>query len=143
RPIWNINMLDPKLLRTETDTIAAQLAQRGFPLDVSLLTQLEAERKAAQLEAQELQTQRNARSKTIGKAKAAGEDIAPLLAEIDDLGERHKAAEARLAAVLEKINDVAMGTPNLPQHDVPPGNDENDNVEVLRWGKLRQFDFEP
>ncbi len=136
-------MLDPKLLRNEAEEIAAQLKRRGFELDLDLLAQLEQERKQAQLEAQELQTERNARSKNIGKAKAAGEDITPLLKEIEDLGDRHKAAEVRLAEVLDKLNDVALGIPNLPQADVPAGQDETENEEVSRWGEPRQFDFEP
>lgn len=136
-------MLDPKLLRNETEQVAEQLARRGFDLDVELLAKLEEERKQAQLEAQELQTERNSRSKNIGKAKAAGEDIAPLLKEIEDLGDRHKAAESRLNDVLMQLQDIAMGIPNLPQADVPAGKDESENQEVLRWGSPRQFDFEP
>ncbi|MCB2426383.1 serine--tRNA ligase [Methylophaga pinxianii] len=135
-------MLDLKLLRTEPQSVAAALARRGFKLDVELLETLEAERRQAQLDAQSLQTERNARSKMIGKAKASGEDIAPLLAEIDDLGDQHKAAEARLAKVLDQLNDLAMGIPNIPQDDVPAGKDEQDNVEVSRWGTPRQFEFE-
>lgn len=135
-------MLDPKLLRNDVEQVAAQLKRRGFELDLALLAQLEEERKQAQRDAQELQTERNTRSKNIGKAKAAGEDIAPLLKEIDDLGDRHKAAEARLAEVLDKLNDVALGIPNLPQADVPAGQDETENEEVSRWGEPRQFDFE-
>lgn len=137
------NMLDLKLLRTEPHEVAKGLARRGFQLDVGLLETLEAERRQAQLDAQTLQTERNARSKMIGKAKASGEDIAPLLAEIDDLGDQHKAAETRLAKVLEQLNDLAMGIPNIPQADVPAGKDEADNVEVSRWGTPHQFDFEP
>lgn len=137
------NMLDLKLLRTEPHEVAKGLARRGFQLDVGLLETLEAERRQAQLDAQTLQTERNARSKMIGKAKASGEDIAPLLAEIDDLGDQHKAAETRLAKVLEQLNELAMGIPNIPQADVPAGKDEADNVEVSRWGTPRQFDFEP
>lgn len=136
-------MLDPKLLRNEAEQVAKQLARRGFDLNLEQLAALELERKKAQLEAQELQTQRNTRSKNIGKAKAAGEDIAPLLKEIEDLGDRHKQAEAQLNVVLEKLNDIAMGIPNLPQADVPAGKDEDDNEEVMRWGEPRQFDFEP
>jgi seryl-tRNA synthetase len=136
-------MLDPKLLRNDVEQLAAQLARRGFELDLAQLAQLERERKQAQQEAQELQTERNTRSKNIGKAKAAGEDIAPLLKEIEDLGDRHKAAEARLAQVLEQLNAIALSIPNLPQADVPAGKDENDNEEVARWGEPRQFDFEP
>jgi seryl-tRNA synthetase len=136
-------MLDPKLLRNDVEQLAAQLARRGFELDLAQLAQLEQERKQAQQEAQELQTERNTRSKNIGKAKAAGEDIAPLLKEIEDLGDSHKAAESRLAQVLEQLNAIALSIPNLPQADVPAGKDENDNEEVARWGEPRQFDFEP
>ncbi len=136
-------MLDPKLLRQDTAELAAQLAKRGFQLDVELLAQLEQERKQAQLDAQALQTERNTRSKLIGKAKAAGEDIKPLLAEVDDLGDKHKAAETRLAEVLDRLNALAMETPNVPLDDVPQGKDENDNVEVSKWGTPRQFDFTP
>lgn len=136
-------MLDPKLLRNDTEAVAEQLSRRGFTLDVQKLTTLEQERKAAQADAQALQTERNSRSKMIGKAKAAGEDIAPLLAEIDDLGEKHKQAESRLAKVLEQINDYALTLPNIAQTDVPKGDSEDDNVEVLQWGTLPEFDFEP
>lgn len=136
-------MLDPKLLRQDAELLAAQLAKRGFQLDVAQLASLEQERKQAQLDAQALQTERNSRSKLIGKAKAAGEDIAPLLAEIDDLGAKHKAAESRLADVLAKLNAIAMEIPNVPLEDVPAGKDENDNVEVSQWGTPRQFDFQP
>ena len=136
-------MLDLKQLRTEPQQIAAGLARRGFQLDLNLLESLETERRQAQADAQALQTERNARSKQIGKAKAAGEDITPLLAEVENLGDQHKAAEARLDKVLEQLTELAMGLPNIPQDDVPVGKDENDNVEISRWGTPRQFDFEP
>lgn len=135
-------MLDPKLLRTDTEELATVLQQRGFKLDTTLLANLEAERKSAQLEAQTLQTERNTRSKLIGKAKAAGEDIVPLLKEVEDLGDKHKAAEARLAEVLQQLNDIALSVPNIPQADVPQGASEDDNVEVSRWGTPPEFDFE-
>ena len=136
-------MLDPKLLRNEPEKAAELLARRGYKLDTSKLKMLEAVRKSAQADAQSLQTERNSRSKLIGKAKAAGEDIAPLLAEIEDLGAKHKAAEADLADVLQKLTDVAMELPNIPQADVPAGKSEDDNVEISRWGELKSFDFEP
>lgn len=136
-------MLDPKLLRTEPEKLATALARRGYTLDFALLESLEQERKQAQLDAQTLQTDRNARSKMIGKAKAAGEEITPLLAEIEDLGEKHKAAEARLAAVLENITAVAMELPNIPQQDVPQGQDESDNLLIASWGEPTAFDFMP
>lgn len=136
-------MLDPKLLRNEPKKAATLLARRGYVLDVVRLDALEQERKQAQLDAQNLQTERNSRSKMIGKAKAAGEDIAPLLAEIEHLGDEHKAAEARLADVLQQLIDVAMELPNIPQDDVPAGKNEDDNVEISRWGQPKSFDFEP
>ena len=136
-------MLDPKLLRNEPEQIAALLARRGYQLDVTAINELEEQRKKAQLDAQALQTERNSRSKMIGKAKASGEDIAPLLAEIEDLGGQHKAAEAQLADVLDQITALAMEMPNLAQDDVPQGANEDDNQEILRWGEPRKFDFEP
>ena len=136
-------MLDPKLLRNEPQQLADVLARRGYQLDVAAVEKLEQERKQAQLDAQQLQTERNARSKMIGKAKAAGDDIQPLLAEIDDLGDKHKTAETKLKEVLDKITDLAMDIPNIVQDDVPAGASEDDNVEVLRWGDLPEFDFEP
>ncbi len=136
-------MLDPKLLRNEPKKAAELLARRGYVLDIALLESLEQERKQAQSDAQSLQTERNSRSKMIGKAKASGEDIKPLLAEIADLGDKHKAAEARLAEVLQKLTDVAMELPNIPQDDVPVGKSEDDNVEISRWGTPKEFSFEP
>jgi seryl-tRNA synthetase len=136
-------MLDPKLLRNEPEQVAELLKKRGFNLDLNALGDLERERKQAQADAQALQTERNSRSKSIGKAKAAGEDIAPLLAEIDDLGDKHKAAEARLAEVLDAINQLAMEMPNIAQDDVPQGQNEDDNVELLKWSEPKAFDFEP
>ncbi len=136
-------MLDPKLLRNEPQQLAEVLARRGYQLDVVTVEKLEQQRKQAQLDTQQLQTERNARSKMIGKAKAAGEDIQPLLAEIDDLGDKHKAAETKLNEVLDKIIDLSMDIPNIVQDDVPAGASEDDNLEVLRWGDLPEFDFEP
>ena len=136
-------MLDPKLLRNEPQQVAEQLARRGYELDVAALDAIEKQRKQAQLKAQELQTERNSRSKSIGKAKAAGEDIAPLLAEIENLGDQHKAAEAELAEVLNQLNELALQMPNIAQDDVPAGKNEDDNVEILRWGEPKLFDFEP
>jgi len=135
-------MLDPKLLRNEPEAAAKLLARRGYKLDIEKLAALEQERKQAQLNAQSLQTERNSRSKMIGKAKASGDDIAPLLAEIADLGDKHKAAEARLAEVLQSLTDIAMELPNIPQDDVPAGKSEDENQEILRWGEPKAFDFE-
>jgi seryl-tRNA synthetase len=136
-------MLDPRLLRTETTFVAEQLARRGLTLDVGRLDDLETRRKEIQVRTQELQNQRNTRSKVIGKAKGAGEDIAPLLAEVADLGDQLKSNEAALADVQEELRGIALGLPNLPDASVPDGRSEADNREERRWGEPRAFDFEP
>jgi seryl-tRNA synthetase len=130
-------MIDPKLLRTQTDTIAAQLARRGFTLDVAAFRELEERRKALQTESEQLQQQRNTRSKSIGQAKAAGEDIAPLLAEVEGMKQQMEAKGDELEAVQAEIEQLAMGLPNPPAEDVPDGADESDNVELRRWGEPR------
>ena len=136
-------MLDPKLLRSDLDGVAKALARRGFTLDTARLAELEARRKAVQVEAQELQNERNTKSKSIGKAKAAGGDIQPLLDEVATLGDRLKAANDALGEVQEALRTFALGMPNLPDASVPDGRDENDNREERRWGEPRAFDFEP
>ena len=136
-------MLDPKLLRNDLDTVANALARRGYVLDKAKLAALEAQRKSLQVEAEALQNERNTRSKSIGRAKAAGEDIAPLLAEVASLGDRLKTANDALAAVQDELQAIALSTPNLPHASVPDGKDENDNREERRWGEPRGFDFEP
>ncbi|GAB3041450.1 serine--tRNA ligase [Oleiagrimonas citrea] len=135
-------MLDPVLLRSQLAETAARLKSRGFDLDTAAVEALEAERKQLQTRTQELQAERNTRSKSIGKAKAAGEDIAPLLAEVAGLGDQLKANEQALADVQARLSDIALGIPNLPHAAVPEGKDENDNVEQSRWGEPRAFDFE-
>ena len=136
-------MLDSKYLRTELAQTAQRLAQRGFELDVEQLAQLEERRKTLQVATQELQAQRNTRSKSIGQAKARGEDIAPLLAQVGELGDQLEAAKHDLSELMTQIDDIVLGVPNLPDSDVPCGKDEDENVEVLRWGTPREFDFEP
>ena len=135
-------MLDPTLLRQNPAELAARLKQsRGFDLDPAQLESLEVERKQIQVRTQELQATRNARSKAIGQAKAKGEDVAPLLAEVAGLGNELKASEGRLEAIRAELDAIALGLPNLPQADVPHGKDESDNVEQHRWGTPRTFDF--
>ncbi len=136
-------MLDPRLLRNELETVAQQLARRGMQLDTAHISELESRRKALQITTQELQNERNSRSKGIGRAKAAGEDIKPLLAEVSDLGERLKAAEEELQSVQQLLREISLGLPNLPHPDVPEGRDEADNREERRWGEPARFDFEP
>ena len=136
-------MLDPKRLRTELDEVAAQLARRGFQLDMENIRALEERRKTLQVDTQNLQNARNSRSKAIGQAKARGEDIQPLLAEVADLGERLKADEQQLAALQTELEAIAMGIPNILDASVPDGADENANVEIRRWGEPTAFDFTP
>ncbi|MGE0082215.1 MAG: serine--tRNA ligase [Thiohalomonadaceae bacterium] len=136
-------MLDPRLFRTDLEATAAKLARRGFVLDTAAIARLEAERKELQTRTQELQAERNAKSKAIGQAKAKGEDAAPLMAAVAGLGDRLKEAEARLAAIQEELNTIALGVPNIPHESVPDGKDEEGNVEVRRWGTPPAFDFEP
>jgi seryl-tRNA synthetase len=135
-------MLDAKQLRTDLADIATQLEKRGYTLDTESLTALEEQRKTIQVKTQELQNERNSRSKSIGQAKARGEDIAPLLATVSQLGNDLDAAKAEQDQVLSKINDIASAIPNLLDESVPVGKDEDDNVEIKRWGTPREFDFE-
>ncbi|MET0048591.1 MAG: serine--tRNA ligase [Sedimenticola sp.] len=136
-------MLDPRLLRNDLDNTAQQLARRNVQLDISLIASLEAKRKELQVSAQELQNERNSRSKGIGKAKAAGEDIQPLLVEVADLGDKLKAAQDELNDVQAQLRDITLGIPNIPHESVPLGSDEEDNREERRWGEPAAFDFEP
>jgi len=136
-------MHDPRLFRAELEATAQQLARRGFVLDTAAIGRLEAERKDIQMRTQELQAERNSSSKAIGQAKARGEDTAPLLAAVADLGDKLKEAETRLNAIQDELNALLMGVPNIPHESVPAGRDENDNVEVRRWGTPRSFSFTP
>ena len=135
-------MLDPALLRHQPADLAERLrTSRGFELDVSALESLEADRKRIQVRTQELQSLRNSRSKAIGQAKAKGEDVSAIMAEVAAFADELKASEVALDELREKIEAISMGIPNLPADDVPAGADENDNVEQARWGTPRQFDF--
>lgn len=136
-------MLDPKFLRGELAQTAERLATRGYTLDVDTLAALEAQRKVLQASTQELQNDRNVRSKSIGKAKASGQDIAPLLAEVGELGEKLDAAKVQLTELLANIDAITAGIPNLPHESVPVGENEDDNVEVSRFGTPTTFAFEP
>ncbi|AZN35988.1 serine--tRNA ligase [Iodobacter ciconiae] len=135
-------MLDINLLRTDLENVAARLASRKFILDVSAFSALENERKSLQTRTQDLQAKKNASSKLIGQAKAKGEEVSAIMAEVASLGDELKAAETALAALQEKINDMLLSMPNLPHESVPVGKDETENEEVLRWGTPRVFDFE-
>jgi seryl-tRNA synthetase len=135
-------MLDPRLLRNDLDNTARLLARRGYTLDTGQFLALEERRKALQVQTQELQAERNSRSKSIGKAKAAGEDIAPLLKEVEGLGEQLKVADEQLGRIQDELNDILMGIPNIPHDSVPEGRDEEDNTEIRRRGEPRTFDFD-
>lgn len=136
-------MLDAKLLRTDLERVASELSRRNFKLDVEQISALEERRKDLQVKTQELQAERNSRSKSIGMAKAKGEDIQPLLDEVGRLGDGLKAAEAELDELQDKLNAIVMGIPNLLQEDVPVGVSEDDNVEIRRWGEMPEMGFEP
>src|SRR5690606_956981 len=134
-------MLDPRQIRTEPQTIAKLLLKRGFVLDVATIEKLEAQRRALQIETETLQNERNTKSKNIGKAKAAGQDVAPLLAEVEHLRDAMESKKAALDAVQAEFDALLQRLPNLPADAVPEGKDENANVEIRRWGTPRQFDF--
>jgi seryl-tRNA synthetase len=135
-------MLDPKYLRGDIQHTAEKLKRRGFELDVNSFIELEEKRKSLQIKTQELQNERNIRSKSIGKAKASGEDIQPLLAEVGKLGDDLDSAKAELTLLLEEIATLSQIIPNLPDDSVPQGEDENGNIEISRWGTPREFDFD-
>jgi seryl-tRNA synthetase len=136
-------MLDPRLLRTELSHVAEQLARRGMTLDTAVIESLDARRKELQTQVQELQNLRNTRSKAIGKAKAAGEDISPLLDEVAAFGDQLKSMDAELGELQERLREISLGLPNLPDASVPDGVDEGSNREERRWGEPPEFDFEP
>jgi seryl-tRNA synthetase len=135
-------MIDPKLLRQSTADVAKNLSRRGFDFDVDAYLALEERRKSLQVNTENLRNERNSSSKNIGKAKAQGEDIAPLLAAVKDLGDRLEQNEVALQALLFELQSIELGLPNLLDDDVPDGRDEDDNVEVRRWGEPAEFDFE-
>ena len=136
-------MLDMRLLRTDLDGVMANLARRGFTFDRDGFLGLEERRKALQVDVDRLRNERNTRSKSIGRAKSQGQDIAPLLAEVESLGDELKRADEGLAAVQAELDAMLLGVPNLLHESVPAGADESANVEVLRWGTPREFEFEP
>jgi seryl-tRNA synthetase len=136
-------MIDPKLLRTSAAEVADNLARRGFEFDADAYSVLDEKRKSIQVDVEELRAERNMSARNIGKAKAQGEDIAPLLAAVEDLGSKLEVAESELQALLSSIKELELGLPNLLHDDVPVGADEADNREITRWGEPVTFDFEP
>lgn len=136
-------MLDPRLFRTNLDEVAQQLARRGFEINPESFIALESRRKAIQVLTQNLQNERNTRSKSIGQAKARGEDVQPLLDQVADLGDKLKESEQELEAIQAQLEGLLLNIPNLLDADVPDGKGDEDNVEIKRWGEPRQFDFQP
>lgn len=134
-------MIDPKLLRQSAADVAANLARRGYEFDANAYLALDEQRKTLQVETQQLQSERNSSAKSIGMAKAKGEDIAPLLAAVEDLGTRLAKSEAALQELQAKLTDIELDLPNLLDDSVPDGVDENDNVEVRTWGEATKFKF--
>ncbi|UVK76585.1 MAG: serine--tRNA ligase [Sodalis sp. Fle] len=134
-------MLDPNLLRNDLDSVTEKLARRKFKLDVDTLRQQEELRKVLQIETENLQAERNARSKAIGAAKSRGENIKPLLQEVNFLGQHLNAIKRELDTLQSSIRNYALSLPNLPDDQVPNGSDKNDNLEVFRWGQPHQHDF--
>lgn len=135
-------MLDAKLLRGQLQEVADRLASRGFSLDVARIESLEERRKAVQTRTEQLQAERNARSKSIGQAKAKGEDIAPLMADVERMANELAAGKTELDEIQAELDGILLTIPNLPDASVPVGADEDGNVEVRRWGTPRAFDFE-
>lgn len=136
-------MLDPKLLRQELAQVAEKLATRGFKVDVETITRLEEQRKVLQVATQDLQQERNSRSKLIGQAKAKGEDVAPLMAQVAQLGDDLVSKEKELDALQNQLQAIYAAIPNIPHSSVPVGKSESDNVEIKRWGTPKQFNFTP
>lgn len=135
-------MLDPKLIRSDLKNVAKNLARRGFELDIEKISSLENKRRDIQVKSESLQQERNTRSKNIGKAKAAGEDIAPLLAEVDNLKKELADSEEQLETLQSELDSILFGVPNMLCDEAPEGKSEDDNVEILRWGTPKEFDFE-
>ncbi len=136
-------MLDPKQIRNNLDTIAERLLIKQFKLDTAEIKKLESRRKRAQVKTEALQAERNTRSKTIGQAKAKGEDIEPLLAQVASLGSQLDDQKTELDQIQATLSDILWAIPNLPDESVPPGKTEDDNVRLRSWGDPTEFPFEP
>jgi seryl-tRNA synthetase len=136
-------MLDPKILRSDLDRVVEKLRIKNFDFETAAFIQLEEQRKSLQVSTQNLQSERNSRSRAIGDAKAKGDDIQPLLDDVAKLGDQLKNAEAELGVLQLQLDAILLEVPNIPDDSIPAGNSEADNIEVLRWGEHPQFDFEP
>ena len=136
-------MLDPKWVRTDPETVAERLRKRGFELDVEAIKSLEERRKSLQTRTEELQAEQKRRSKAIGEAKKSGDPVQPLMDEVESLKARKSEAEEQLRSLQGELSDFLQGIPNVPDADIPEGEDEDDNVEIRRWGEPKTFDFTP
>ena len=136
-------MLDPKLLRNNIAFVTQELLRRGFALDIDEYQSLEADRRSLQAETENLQNERNVKSKLIGQAKAKGEDVSPLLVEVSGLGEKLDFAKKRFGEVREQLEQLLKSVPNLPDASVPEGEDESGNITLRECGSPRVFDFKP
>ena len=132
-------MLDSKLLRGNIGFVVEQLKRRDFSFDVNEFNKLEDKRKVIQVETQDLQNLRNTKSKLIGQVKTSGEDIKPLLEEVSDLGQKLDNAKSALNAIQLEIDKIIMANPNIPHPSVPEGTSEDDNLELLKWGKPKSL----
>jgi len=135
-------MLDSKLLRGNIDFVVEQLKRRNFTFDVVQYNKLEDQRKVIQVQTQDLQNLRNTKSKAIGQAKASGENMQPLLDEVSELGQKLDDAKSKLQDIQAKIEEIVMAIPNIPHPSVPEGDSEDDNIEILKWGKTATLDFD-
>ena len=136
-------MLDPHLFRSDLDATIKQLDRRSVVFDAAGYEVLEAKRKAVQVTTQELQSERNKSSKSIGQAKAKGEDIQPLLDQVQHLGDKLKETEIELVDIQQQMTTIMAALPNILDKAVPEGKDESDNIEISRWGEKPEFTFEP
>ena len=134
-------MLDPQILRNDTEATAAALATRGYQLDVAAWKALEKDRKHYQVLQEQLQNQRTVKSKSIGQAKAKGQDIQPLLDEVKCIGEQLDEAKKKFEEIQNQVSQLTLYMPNLALDGVPVGKDEDDNVEIRKWGTPKSFDF--
>jgi seryl-tRNA synthetase len=135
-------MLDPKSIRSDAQTIAEALKKKNFDLDVDRLAGLDSQRKILQTATEGLQNERNLRSKSIGKAKAAGEDVSEILSSMDSIKTDLEEKKEQLNLLQKELTDYLLTVPNVPSDSVPPGVDESDNQEISTWGTPKSFDFE-
>ncbi len=136
-------MLDSKILRNNLDAVVEKLRIKNYDFDIVAFKQLEEQRKSLQVFTQNLQGERNSRSRAIGEAKSKGEEIQPLLDDVANIGEQLKTAETDLSELQTRLDSLLLNIPNLPHDSVPAGNSEADNIEVFRWGEPPSFSFEP